>query len=83
MDAPRLRGEVQSPPREPYSEAAELAEEAELARIVDELELAEPAALIFDEPGLAEPAPLIEEMELLPLLEEELPPLPEESEIEP
>ena len=51
-------------------EPAELAEEIELARILDE-------------PELAEPVPLFEEMELLPLLEEEFPSLPEEPEIEP
>ena len=83
MEAPRLRGEMPGLPQEPFFETAELAEEAELVQMLDELELAEPAALMLDEPELAELAPLMEEMELLPLLEEEFPPLPEEPEIEP
>jgi len=83
MEAPRIRGEMPSLPQEPFFETAELAEEAELVQILDELELAEPAALMLDEPELAEPAPLVEEMELLPLLDDELSPLPEEPEIEP
>lgn len=81
FEMPRLRGEIRNLPPdyemahlaqlyEFLSEAPELAEEAELVQILDELQL-------------AEPVPLIEETELLPLLKEEFPPLPEEAEIEP
>jgi len=62
-------------PGESLLEADELAEEAELARLLDELEL---APLV----DLVEPAPIIEEIELLPLWEE-FPLLPEEPEIAP
>jgi Spy/CpxP family protein refolding chaperone len=75
FEIPRLRGEIPYLPPdyegahlaqlyEFLFEAPELAEEAELVQILDELQL-------------AEPVPLIEETELLPLLEE-IPPLPEE-----
>jgi Spy/CpxP family protein refolding chaperone len=54
-----------------------------MGMIAPEAELAPPmeAEELFFEP--AELAQIIEEMELMPLLEEELPPMPEEPEIEP